>query len=139
MAMTSTPVFEQTPKNAVVRILPADTTTLKTLYTAGANGSTVYHINVTSSDTSAKDLQFWVNVDGTDQPLFTVSCPANSGFTNSVAVFTLLNNVRVGTQLTDSNGNPCLYLGAGSILKVKALSNVTTAKQINVFAQIGDF
>ena len=137
--MAVAPIFEGTVKNGQVQILPADTTTYKTIYTAGANGSNIYHINVNSTDTSARDLLFAVTISGTDYPLCTISCPANSGNTNSISILTILDNTRFGTQLVDSNGNKCMYLASGSILKVKSLTTLTAAKVISFFVQAGDF
>jgi len=269
--MTATPVFPQTIKNGAVQIVLGDSTTiLKTIYTAGANGSVISQINVGSSDSSARDLQFFIsidsavaatntltstgtnvsngdtvtigskvytfqttltNVDGNvkigataalsltnlfnainvisgqgvpgtdfatamtantqvvasnpssttlfvraitagtagnsiastessaqlswasgsttlsggtasstiDYLLATVSCPANSGFTNSVSLLTILDNTRFGTQLTDAHGNKILYLASGSSLRVKALTAVTAAKAISIFCQAGDY
>jgi hypothetical protein len=58
MAVTATPVFTQSPKNAWARVTTANTNydstgTLVTLFTAGANGSKVSEIVVECEGTSA--------------------------------------------------------------------------------------
>lgn len=140
MAVTHTPIFPQTVKQGAVQILPADTTSLKTIYTGATDGSRVDNILITSTDTSAKDVQLVVTISGTDYVLGTISVPANSGFTNSVVTLNMLAHANMTSALNaDNNGNKFLFLASGSILKIKALTTVTAAKAINVVAQIGDF
>lgn len=139
MAVVSTPIFPQVITNAAVQILPADTTTLKTLITAHADGTIVNRIFVSSIDTSAKDLAFYVTIASVDYLIGTLSIPANSGFTNAVPMVSVFNSAQFPGMLLDNNGNKVLFLGSGSVLKCKTLTTVTTAKAINVFAQTGDF
>ena len=141
MAVTATPIFPQTILSPVVQILPADTTSLKTIYTAGANGGLVMGIFCGSTDTANKDLQFYItpNGSGTDYLLSTVQCALNAGFTNAVPMLAVFASTQFANMLVDVNGNKALYLSAGAVLKVKALSTVTTAKAISVIAQCGDF
>jgi hypothetical protein len=139
MAVTATPIFPQTILSPVVQILPADTTSLKTIYTAGANGGLVMGIFCGSTDTANKDLQFYITISGTDYLLSTVQCALNAGFTNAVPMLAVFASTQFANMLVDVNGNKALYLSAGAVLKVKALSTVTTAKAINVIAQCGDF
>lgn len=137
--MTATPVFPQTIKTNVAQILPADTTSLKTLVTPGANGTRVDNIIVSSTDTSAKDLQFVITVSATDYVVGTLSIPANSGFTNAVPLVSVFAHSQFIAFNTDVNGNKHMYLANGAVLKVKALTTVTAAKAISVVAQCGDF
>lgn len=266
--MAVAPIFEGTIRSYGFQITPAMGSALVPLCTAGAGGTNIYHINVNSTDTSARDLQFYVsiaqdvaasqtltgtatnvsnndtvtigskvytfqttltNVDGNvkigttaalsltnlfnainyavgfgvpgtdfatamtantqvrasnpssttlyvraktagtagnsiattksaaqltwgaatlaggaeavsvDYPLCTISCPANTGNTNSISILTIIDNTRLGTQLSDSNGNRCLYIASGSTLWVKSLSTLTSAKVISFFVQAGDF
>ncbi len=139
MAVVATPIFPQTILSPVVQILPADTTTLKTLYTAGSNGGVVMNIHVGSTDTGAKDLQFYLSVGGTDYLLSTLAIAANSGFTNSVPMVSVFASTQFANMLVDVNGNKALYLTASSVLKVKTLTTVTTAKAISIIGQCGDF
>lgn len=137
--MTATPVFPQTIKTNVAQILPADTTSLKTLVTPGANGTRVDNIIVSSTDTSAKDLQFVITVSATDYVVGTLSIPANSGFTNAVPLVSVFAHSQFIAFNTDVNGNKHMYLANGAVLKVKALTTVTAARAISVVAQCGDF
>jgi hypothetical protein len=139
MAVVDKPIFPQLILSPVVQILPADTTSLKTIYTAGADGSVVMNIMATSTDTSNRDLQFVITVGVTDYIIGTLSCPSNSGNTNAVPVLSVFASTQFANMLVDVNGNRALYLSAGAILKVRSLVAVTSARQINVIAQCGDF
>lgn len=136
---TPTPIFPQTIKTGVAQIAPADTTTLKTLVTAAANGTRIDNIFVTSTDTSSKDLQFVVTISSVDYVVGTLSIPANSGFTNSVPVVSVLAHSQFVAMNTDQNGNKNLYLASGAVLKVKSLTNVSTSKVISIIAQCGEY
>jgi len=137
--MATTPIYPATIVTAVQQILPADTTTLKTLYTAGASGSRVENIIISSTDTSLRDLVFYVNVSGTDYQLCTVSCPINSGNTNAIFPLNLFQNVAFQGLNFDPNGNRYLYLASGAVLKVKSATSVTATKVIQFFVQGGDY
>lgn len=137
--MTATPIFPQTIKTNVAQILPADTTTLKTLVTPPANGIRIDNILVSSTDSSAKDLQFVLSVSGTDYVVGTLSIPANSGFTNSVPLVSVFAHSQFIGLNTDLNGNKNLHLASGAVLKVKSLTTVTTAKAISIVAQCGEY
>lgn len=140
MAVTNTPIFPQTISNfSAVQILPADTTTLKTLVTAGANGSKVENIIVNSTDTANKDLQLVVTKGGVDYPLATIQIPLNAGNTNAIIPVSLFQHAMLVGLNTDNNGNKYLYLGSGSVLKAKVTASVTAAKVISLFPQGGDY
>lgn len=139
MAVTSTPIFLQTPKTYIKQILPADTTTKLTLATAGANGSKIDAINISSTDTAARDLFLYVNDGSTDAPLGVMSIPANSGNTNALAAIDALNHAQIPGLAVDSNGNKCLILQATYTLKISSGATVTAAKAITATAFGGDF
>lgn len=139
MAVVPRPIFPQVIKSDSVQILPADTTTLKTLYTADADGSLIMGILVSSTDTANKDIAFYITVSGTDHLLGTLQIPLNAGNTNAVPLVSVFSHSQFANMLKDVNGNSCLYLGSGAVLKVKALTTVTAAKIIDVMIQGGDF
>ena len=131
MAVTSTPAYLQTVQAPVVQILPADTTTNKTLVTAGTNGTRVYAIYVTSTDTSARDIALKKTISGTDYILGTFSIPITAGTINSTPTINLLNHSQLPNLPRDSNGNTYLQLKTGTTLTVAALTTVTAAKVIS--------
>ena len=142
MPVTSTPAFSQGINVGVSKIVTADTTTLKTVFTAGANGSLIDSILVSSDDTSSRDLQIWTTISSVDYLLATISIPANAGFTSGASIISILDHVRFGSttglQILDPNGNKLLRLKAGEILKVKVLITVTAAKTIYIRASGAD-
>lgn len=139
MAVTATPIFPQTINNTFVQILPADTTTKKTVYTGGTNGSKVEKILLTNTDTNAYTLNWYITSGGTDYLIGTVSCPLSSGNTTSAPTFDLFANSNFFTGARDACGNPYIYLNNGAVLKVASTGTVTAAKAISVYAQGGDY
>lgn len=146
MTVKATPIFPQTIKNYVAQILPADTTTKKTLVTGGVDGTKVEMINIASTDTAARDVQFFLNDGTTDYLMLTLAIPANSGNTNAlVAQGFLSSSLTAAPYLPwfsfplDNNGNRYIYIANGFSLKVAALTAVTAAKAIHFVAQAGDF
>ncbi len=139
MATVATPIFPQVIKTGVAQIAPADTTTLKTLLTADADGTRIDNIFVTSTDTSARDLQFVVTISAVDYIIGTLSIPANSGNTNALPIIGVFSHSQFIGLSNDVNGNKVLFLGTGAVLKVKSLTTLTAAKVISIIAQCGDY
>ena len=139
MAGTATPIFPQTVKNYVAQILPADTTTKKTLVTGATNGTKIESICVASTDTAARDVQLWMTISAVDYLLATIAIAINSGNTNAVPTVDIMRHAQWPGLSYDSSGNKILYVGSGSVLKIAALSTVTAAKEIDVLAIGGDF
>lgn len=137
----ATPIFPQTIKSWFAKIAPADTSSLKTLVTAGANGSRIDSIIATSTDnSSSRDLQFVITSGGVDYIIDTVQVPTNSGNTNSIASVNILGHATKFLWANyDANGNRFMTLASGAVLKVKSLSTVTSAREITVFAQGADY
>jgi hypothetical protein len=146
MAGTATPIFPQTVKNYSAQILPADTTAKKTLVTGATNGTKIEMINIASTDTAAKDVQFWMNNGSVDLLVATIAVPANSGNTNALAVQGLLSSNNTTAPFLpwfqfplDNNGNRYLMVSSGYTLKAAVLVAVTAAKEIDILCQGGDF
>jgi len=119
---------------------PTSTTLFVRAITAGTGGN-----SIATTETSAQlswgaaTLAGGASAVSVDYPLCTISCPANSGNSNSISILTILDNTRFGTQLSDSNGNRCMYLASGTSLKVKSTTTLTAAKAISFYIQAGDF
>lgn len=139
MAGTATPICPQLIVGPATQILPADTTALKSIITGGANGTKIESINVASTDTSDRDVSLWVTIAAVAYLLGTVKIPATSGLVDSVPSVSLLDSPQFTAWRYDSNGNKYLYLPVGAILSISALTTVTTAKAIQVYAQGGNF
>ena len=139
MAGTSTPIYPQTLKNYVVQIANADASTLKTLVTGATNGTKIECINVTTTDTTARDVQLYITISAVDYLLGTVNIPANSGNTNALVSVNLLTALNFPSCAVDANGNRYVYVANGATLRVSSLTTVTSAKVINFVASGGDF
>jgi len=140
MAVTASPIFPQAIKNHQTQIATADASNLKTLITGGTNGTKIEALVATSTDTSARDLQFVLTISAVDYILDTISCPANSGNTNSIATLNILSNAtRFLWAPYDAAGNRYLYIASGTALKVRSLTTLTSAKVISVMAMGADF
>lgn len=139
MANSNVPMFVQTIRTGLQQILPADTTALKTLLTAGAQGSRVSSLTLASTDATTRDVQIWITNAATNYLLGTVNVPASAGNTNSAPSVNVLGSAQIPGLPLDSNANPYLDLKSGDVLAVASLTAVTAAKSINAVAVAGDF
>lgn len=139
MAVTATPIFPQTVKTFTAQILPADTTTKKTLVTGGTNGTKIESLMLTSTDGTSRDVQFWLGNGSIDLLLCTISAVLNSGNTNAVAAIDVLRHAMFQGLSYDASGNKIFYVASGCTLKVACTGTVTAAKEIDVTGCGGDF
>ena len=139
MAKSQNLNFTQTSKLSGVKILPADTTALKTLFTAGSEDSVVKAINVQSTDTAARVVQLWVNDGVTDFLIGAVNIPLRSGDNGTAATIDLLGGTLMPSLPYDANGKRILPLPAGYILKVNSQATVTAAKEITFVCMAEDY
>ena len=130
MAANTAPIFEMTVKNAGVQFASGDTTTKKTVYTGGANGSRIDDIIISTNDTTAVNLAFYITSGGTDYYIGVVVVPIGSGYT-TVA--------RVSGMNTLSPTLGYLVLASGDVLKAACVATMTAAKATDVVAMLGDF
>jgi hypothetical protein len=113
---------------SAVTIVPADTTTKKTLWTAGSEGGKVTMINSSSDDTATKDLQLWLSLSGVDYLLGTKTIPITAGFITGTPSFNWLDGIQIPSIPIDRDGQRYLFVPPSGILKVGATATVTTAK-----------
>jgi len=131
--------FTQNIKFTGAKITPADTTDLKTLFTAGTNDSVVKAINVQSTDTAARVVNLYVNDGTTDFLIGAVNIPLRSGDNGTAAAVDLLGGTLLPSLPYDSNGKRILPLPAGYVLKVSSQTTVTAAREITVTCMAEDF
>lgn len=129
------PIFQKNPEAQVLKILPADTTTLKTLFTAGSEGALVDHIAVTSTDTAAVVVELYITESAVDYKIGEVSVAIGSGTDSATPSLNLLNNVAL--PFLQVNGG--LPLGASQILKVAAKATITAATEVHFIAFGGEY
>ena len=134
MAVTPTPVYAQAVNNGVQSFANADGQTKKTIFTAGANGSRLTEILVSSTDTSARDIVVGITVSATNYDLFIVNIPITAGTVNSAPTVSYLKQAQCPGMALDAYGNPYLDLPSGTTVYAYAPVSVTAAKQINVWA-----
>lgn len=138
MALTNLPGYPTKIQSWAVQILPADTTVVKTVVTAGANGSIIESINVSSTDV-LNSINIQVNDGTTSHQLAIISLPATAGNLTGTAAVDILRNGNIPGLPVDSNGNFVLYLPNGWTLKVGAGTTITAAKVIDVVCMGADY
>lgn len=135
MVANTTPKFQDGPKVAGQTIENADSTNLKTLFTAGADGALIDNIAVISDDTSAVIITITLNDGTTDFGIGELSIPAGAGTDGSTAAENLLDALKL-PYLQAGGG---ITLGSNHVLKVNAKSAVTATKKVTLVAFGGDY
>lgn len=116
-----------------VIILPGTTTVSQLAFTANVtNGSDVKAILVTSTDTSARDLQLFITRSSVDYSIGTVTIPITAGTVGTTPAIDLLNSTGMAGLPLDSVGKRYIPMAAGDTLRVAPTTTITTAKQIVV-------
>lgn len=136
--MAANPIFVGTPKRGMAQILNATASALVAVVTAGASGSKVVSLIVTSDDSADRIVQLFITRGGVDYLLGSYTIPDLSG-TNGVTdpavnMFTYINGLP-----RDNDGQAYLLLESGDVLKAKSTTTVTAAKTISIHANYGDF
>jgi hypothetical protein len=137
--MAIAPIFVGTPKVGVVQILPADTTTAKTLVTAGSSGTKVVSLTATSTDSTARVITVSLVRSATAYVLTTVTVPITAGTDGTTPSVNLLNTSIFPGLPVDNDGQPYLFLQSGDTLTVASTVTVTAAKAISFTSVVGDF
>lgn len=130
MAANTSPIFEEVPKNEGVQFTSADTTSKKTLVTAGADGTRIDSIPCSTNDTAAVNLAFYLSDGSTDFYIGNVTLAAGSGYT-TVA--------RVDAIATLSPTLGYLTIENGWTLKLNCVATMTAAKTTDVATIGGDY
>lgn len=120
-------------------ITNADTTTKVTIYTAGADDAVVKSVHCTSTDTSAANVQIWLNDGTNDRLLGTINVPAGSGNNGTLASVDLLDGDMIPGLSYDQNGKRILPMKGGTTLKVAVLVTVTATKQLYFVGAVEEY
>jgi type IV pilus biogenesis protein CpaD/CtpE len=137
--MAAAPSFPSVVATAVQNILPADTTTTKTILTAGASGTKITGLQIASSDSSAKIVQVFLTRTAVDYNLITVSIPAGSG-NDSTGVLAAIDAFLLMAGLpVDNDGQRYLLLKSGDTLRWSCTTTVTVGRKIDIVAVAADF
>ena len=122
--MATSPQFVNTANNNAVTFVNADGTALKTLITAGANGTKVMAINANKFDGTARFLELYWSNGVTDFLIAEISLPIMAGLTTNNAV-DLLSGTKIPALEIDNNGNRFLRIKSGESIKVAMDSAVS--------------
>ena len=138
--MASTPSFIGTPRNIVLALTNATGTTLTTIYTAPANGARIDSITLTSTDTTSRDIQFYVTKSaGTATLIGTISAATLAGTTSSNPAINVLASANLTLPEYDAYGNKVLVLEGASVLSAQMVTTITSGKTITILGQGGEF
>jgi len=131
MAANTSPIFELTVScGSPQTFTSADASNKKTLVTGGTYGTRLDSIMVSTDDTAAVNLAFYISISGTDYYIGNVNVPAGSGYT-TVA--------RVDAMLTLSPVLGYLALPASALLKCNCVATMTAAKTTTIVPMGGDY
>lgn len=134
MAVTATPAFPQAVNFGIGQITNGDTTTLKTIWTAGANGSLLQALFLSSTDTADRTINFYITRSATDYLVCTITATANSGNSATIAAIDVLRHAMLQGLMYDMAGNRQLRLKSGDVLKFASTATITANKLITCFA-----
>ena len=133
--MANRPIYPDTIKNVGLIVENADGTTAQDLITAGANGSRIDSIAVTSDDTSAVILVVNYNDGTTDHVIAQITIPPASGTDGATPPVSLLNAVDMPFLGEDLS----FYLEATDKITIAAKVAVTAAKKVTLVATYGNY
>jgi len=142
-AVTSTPVFVQTPNRGIVQFLQGTDSagTYKTLYTGGANGSKCTGMFLTSTDSTAHLVTVQLVTSAVKYGGTAVTTGTTTpGFAAAAGAVNVMSAANWPGLPIDSDGNPYIYLaGSGDTLQATFATNLSSSTLINIVAICADF
>lgn len=143
MPKNQIPYFLKDDVYTRTQFVNADATTIKDICTAGADGSYVYIINITSTDTVARTTTLFINDGTNDIPIkFAVSVGIQQGNIGSLPDPVRLIQANTGFllgRLLDRDQNYYIPLPAGWKLRARMDSSVTAATAVTFLVHRKDF
>lgn len=134
MATSSVPVLPQTPKITPITIVNADGTTIKTVFTAAANGSKIVGLSASNTDTSAYTLQLWLTRSSTNYLVASFGLGASAGNNGTTASVNLFSMGLIPGLPIDNDGQAYLFLENGDTLGVSLAGAIASGKTATVIA-----
>jgi hypothetical protein len=136
MPLNTNPVFIGTRRSVGVELDNADSTNQVSLFVAGANGSLIEAIAVSSTDTAAVELDLYLYDGAASFRLGSVTVPIGAGSNGgTTSAADGLNQ----TELPWLRDDLTLALAAGCTLKAAAHVAITSAKLVHVTVFGGDY
>lgn len=135
MPANTSPIFPLVVQTSAATIVNADGTAEKALVTAGANGTRIDAVSITSTDSAAVTLAVRVNDGTTSYAVGEIAVPAGSGTNGSAPA---IQGLSAGSlPWLDASGS--LFLKAGWSLRVAAKAAITSTKTVTLVAFSGDY
>lgn len=140
MAKTFTVPYPQTCNNIDGTIVAADTTSKKTVFTAGANDSVIKSFGLTNSDSGAHIVHVYVNVGGggTDRLIGTVNVLGSGGSDGTTPALDVMRSTIIPFFALDAYGNSTVTLKASSTIKI-ASGSTLSGGSIDAFGEGADY
>lgn len=139
VANVAGPIWGLTPKVTGTTILPADTTTPKSICVAGSNGARVIGINAATDDTAANDVNLYVQIGGSGANYNLggkrVAIASGNVVASTIPAVNLLDAGQIPSLLPDGS----LQLGPADVLKAGVVATVTAAKTLTIVVQSTDY
>ncbi len=137
MAVTATPIYPQSILSKPTQFTSSTSTSTPTqILAAQTNGAKIETILVASSDTSAHDINLYLNVSSTNYFIGTVNIPITAGTVDTIPAVNLLSALSSSASLLplpkDANGNPYLYLDSATSLTAAPAVALTSGKLWNI-------
>jgi hypothetical protein len=139
MTLTNTIPVTQTANNKAVNFANADSTNLKDIFVAGANGSILRTINACTTDTSTNNVQLFHYDGSTAYLIGTVPVVTLSGTNGSANTVNLLDPAKIPGLPKDNSGLVAYWLKSGEKIQAAPLAAVTAAKTLTLVANGEDY
>ncbi|NJO65016.1 MAG: hypothetical protein HC836_44975 [Richelia sp. RM2_1_2] len=140
MAANTVPIFTDSSRWSLTEFVAADTTALKTLFTAGADGSLITAIIVATQETVANDIIFYANLGGAiDAPIGYLEVPIGAGTNGTTQVASALTDSVLTWPAHDNNDNPVIQLPSNFVLKANMRTTVGGSDKVFVTVVAEDF
>lgn len=135
MPANTTPIFPLVVQTSAATIVNADGTGEKTLVTAGANGTRIDAVSITSTDSASVTLAVKAHDGTTSYAVGEIAVPAGSGTNGSAPAIKGLSAAYL--PWIDASGS--LFLKTGWSLRVAAKVAVTSGATVALVAFSGDY
>lgn len=138
--MAGIPVLVQKPRCEFNLIQTADASTYKAMFTAGASGSKVTSIWVTTNDSTIRTMLFQTNRSGANTNIFAYNIPASSISTPPASGVQFIGNSLICPGLPiDNDGQPYMFLQNGDILQASISTTATSGRSFWITIWGADF
>lgn len=134
MAISPTPAYAQAINLGIGQITNALGTGSATIFTAGANGSLIQSIGLSSTDTSNQTINFFITRSATNYLICTIQAPLSAGNATGTASVDVMRHANWPWLQRDMAGNPQLRLKSGDTLTMASTGTITAGKLITVIA-----